>query len=150
MLKPFSTNPFLSQLNMPTINKPSTIIKWFKTTSQSILTQSNLTEHFLRESNQLLHIHPNLSHLDRMFEIKLIRLCKRDPPQGSLWVRRRAWICLGLQLNKEYRDLSASKLVCNGLQISVIENKSATEYGWQITRATYWDANQKLFCLHYT
>lgn len=142
MLKPlitFSTNPILSQFNMPNINKP--FIKWFcgaiKTTSQSILTQSNLTEHFLRESNQLLHIHPNLSHLDRMFENKLIRLCKRDPPQGSLWVRRQAWICLGLQLNKEYRDLSASKLVCNGPAISVIENKSATEYGWQITRATY-------------
>ncbi len=40
-----------------------------KTTSQSILTQSNLTEHFLRESNQLLRIQAYLSHFDRMFSI---------------------------------------------------------------------------------
>lgn len=75
----------------------------------------------------------------------------RDPPQGSLWVRRQAWICLGLQLKKENLDLNASKRVyCDGLTISVIENMRAKLYGWEIARAPYCDANQRLSSLLYT
>ncbi len=92
-----------------------------KTTSRSILTQSNLTRTF-PEGIQSTASYPGLSFSfwPDVFN-KLIWLCKRDPPQGSLWVRRQAWICLSLQ--KENTDLSASKLVYyDSLPISVIEN----------------------------